>query len=111
MAYRICKKTTKKTEYHCLKCKFCEQLTEQAYWGCKVKCKASNSAFMDEFNAKDFYCIEYKGFNEMSKDEIDSIVKHENKKRALKEYKKYCNTYYTKPQAKEMIQAFKERNI
>ena len=27
MSYRIVKKTTKKTEYFCLKCKYCEQLT------------------------------------------------------------------------------------
>ena len=108
MSYRIVKKTTKKTEYFCLKCKYCEQLTEKDYWGCKVRCKAPNSAFINDFNAKDNYCIEYKGFNEMSKNELDGIIKHEAKKRALKEYKKYANTYYTKADAKVAIKEFKE---
>ena len=44
----------------------------------------------------------------MSKNELDCIIKHKAKKRALKAYKKYGNTYYTKADAKVAIKEFKE---
>lgn len=44
----------------------------------------------------------------MSESELYGIIKHETKKRALKEYKKYANTYYTKVDAKVAIKEFKE---
>lgn len=65
MAYRVPQKTTKKNEYFCLKC---EHLETENYVktksGCLIKCKAPNKCFQGEFNAKFYYCREYKSFSE-----------------------------------------------
>lgn len=61
MAYRVAKKTTKSTEYHCLKCKHLKAGTYEIhrYNGCMVECNAPNRCLREPFNARDFYCVEY----------------------------------------------------
>lgn len=106
--YRVPKKTTKKTEYTCFNCKYVEaEKLERTYFGCYVKCNAENKCFQGEFNAKDYYCVEHKGFQDMTEREKENYLKKVKQKEALAKYKECCSKYYTKEEAKLMVERFK----
>ena len=107
--YRVTKKTTKKTYQHCLKCKYSKELRQIAGGGVIIECTAPNRCITTEFNANDFYCIEYKGVNDMSQSEKDAIVRRINNNYAKSAFREYANKYYSKKQAKEMISLFNDK--
>lgn len=92
--YRVAKKTTKKTELYCLKCKYCKvpvdtdlnskMLQER---GILVECTAENRCMPMQFNAKYYYCKEYKSANEMTADEIDAIINDNRMKYDIEQYR------------------------
>jgi hypothetical protein len=101
-------KTTKRTEYTCLACKHVkiikkytddyEELTD-----CIVKCCAPNAAINQAFSAKYFYCIEYKGFGELTEKEIQAERDFLLEKYDDAELKKYAKTYIDKKDRKDFI--------
>lgn len=104
--YRVVKKTTQKSQYKCLNCKHCKKIDAKIEtWGCYVECVAENRCFQSSFNARDFYCQEYKGFNDMSAYEQNELREKLAKDYSKKAFKEYANKYYSKKQAQQMIQA------
>lgn len=102
--YRIVKKTTKNSQYHCLKCKYVELIDEsRGGEGQYVRCTAENKVIRTPFNARDFYCKEFKGFNDMTPAEIESIKNNIAKKKEYKAFCEYARKYYPKKQAERMI--------
>ena len=71
-------------------------------YGCYVECNAENKCIQGEFNSRDYYCKEYKGFNEMSDYEKDKYKQKVLEDKAKKDYKEYCFRYFPKEQAKKM---------
>ena len=107
--YRVAKKTTQRTVYKCLNCTYCKRIDAKVEpWGCYVECTAENKCFLKQFNARDYYCIQYKGSNELSKIEKEKIRNKVQEDYAKKELKKYLKTYYTKQEA-EAIMADRRR--
>lgn len=96
-------KTTKATQDHCLKCKHCEVVSKIAGGGTMCKCNAENKVIMNTFNSRDFYCKEYKGFNELSEFEINKYREQIQKKYSDSAFREYANKYFSKKQAREMI--------
>ena len=107
--YRVAKKTTKKTQGHCLKCKYSKELRKIGGGGVIVECTAPNRCMMSEFNANDFYCVEYKGANDMTQSEKDSIAQAVRNEYSKSAFREYANKYYPKKQAKEMIKNYNDK--
>ena len=63
---------------------------------------------MTEFNSNDFYCVEYKGINDMSQSEKDAIAKKIWQEKSLKDYREYVKNYPKKYRA-QMIKEYKEQ--
>ena len=82
---------------YCLKCKHSKELRKIA-GGVIVECSAPNRCMMSEFNANDFYCVEYKGANDMTQAEKDSIAQAVRNEYLKLEFRKYANKYYPKKQ-------------
>ena len=102
--YRTPVKTTKKTQYKCLKCQHIKPGNYKlSPYGCYVECMAPNRCFASEFNARDYTCQQHRSFREMSKSEIESIVEKQEKAYADKVFKEYAKKFYQKKQAREMI--------
>lgn len=80
MSYRTLIKTTKRTEYNCLKCGLCEILFKTAV-DIKIKCNATDRAFMNEFSARHFTCSENANINKLTKVELD-VLRQKNVKSA-----------------------------
>lgn len=93
--YRVVMKTTKATQDHCLKCKHCE-IVQQIHGSTYVKCNAENKVINTTFNARDYYCKEYKGFNELSEFEINKCREQIQKKYSDSAFREYANKYYQK---------------
>lgn len=109
--YRTPKKTTRRTEYKCLKCKHIKPDTYKIEsWGCMVECLAPNRCFMSKFNAKDYFCVEHKSLNEMSKSEQDRYRDKVQKDYQKKEFKLWAYKYHPKKQAKKLVEEWKEKN-
>lgn len=108
MAYRVPQKTTKKNEYFCLKC---EHLGTENYVktmsGCLIKCKAPNTCFRGEFNAKFYYCREYKSFSELTPEEKKELEDQSLDEYSRKEFSRYARQYYPKKEAERMIENFR----
>ncbi len=107
--YRVAKKTTQKTQDKCLKCKYSKELSKSAGGGVIVECTAENRCILTPFNSRDFYCVEYKGANDMTESEKDAIRNAIQKEYSLKQFREYANKYYPRKQAVSMIQAYKEK--
>lgn len=96
MSYRVLKKTTKKTQYKCLTCKHCF-VTENIYDERKkliasmIDCQAENKPTPMIFNARDFYCVEYKMTSEQLEKARQEIELKDAKKSAREWKKKYHN--------------------
>ena len=105
MSYRVVKKCTKKTEYKCRDCKYYKELSDVS-----ALCEAPDRVIKDTFNPKHFYCVKYKGFNDMSESEINKLIELKHKKDALFEYKQYVKKYYSKEEAKRLVKEFKNGN-
>lgn len=104
MAYRVAKKTTKRTQCYCLSCKYCKtDDTPDKYKNCFVECTAPNKALTGRFNAKDYYCIEVKSFYEMSESEIQVLADEAAEKYADEEYFKWARKYHPKREAEVLI--------
>lgn len=73
MSYRVLRKTTKKTEYKCLKCSCCQIVYKTAV-DVKIKCTASEKSFMDEFSARQFTCNTFININELTEREKETIT-------------------------------------
>lgn len=101
--YRVKKNTTKKTEFTCLNCKHFDKKSDKTDKSCYGECTAPKKVLFGEFNAKDYYCIEYRGFGEISQSEINDIVQKQREKYAKKEYERYVKTYYSKEDAKRIL--------
>lgn len=99
--YRVVKKTTKKTEHACLECKFCK-IIKKMNKDVFVECLAENKCISGEFNSKYFYCVEYKGFNELSDYDIEKMQEKKRFEDSKREFRKYLNKYYTKKEATKM---------
>lgn len=103
MAYRVAKKITKTTQYKCLKCKNCKQIDSSvSAYGCTVECNAPNKCITSHFNARDFYCVEFKSINEMDNYEQRKLQEKIQTDYSKKAYKEYCNKYYPKKMAQKM---------
>lgn len=108
--YRTPMKTNKRTQYKCLKCKHIKPGDyKMGPYGCTIECNAPNKCFNTEFNARDYYCQEYKGFNEMPESKVYDMKKKSEELLAAKEYKLYLKKYYTKEEAKKMLTTRKGR--
>ena len=68
-----------------------------------VECTAPNRCITTTFNARDYYCKEYKGFNDMNDTELESVKKYYDTKREIQEYSAYSNKYYSKKKATQLI--------
>ncbi len=102
--YRVAKRTTKRTKYKCLECKHVKPDTYKVQkWGCMVECNAPNRCLTSRFNAKDFYCIEYKGFNDMTESDKENIRREVMNDWFDERFKEHAKKYYPKAQAKKMI--------
>ena len=108
--YRVAKKTTKNTKGHCLKCKHCKVIRKTVLDESIVECTASNSCMITEFNANHFYCVEMKGFNDMTSNERQNIENKINADYQKKMFKEYVNKYYPKAQAQNMIANYNKEN-
>ena len=106
--YRVAKKTTKRTQGHCLKCKHHKEICKVSGVGTLVECIAPNKCMMTSFNANDFYCVEYKGYNEMTQSEKDALAKKIWQEKSLKDYREYVKSYPKKFRA-QMIKEYKEK--
>lgn len=104
MAYRVIKKTNKKTVYACLDCRYCKKLEEKCALGCMVECQAENRCVNGPFNARDFYCVEVKSINDMNDSTRERTIKDIQTKSAKENYKEYLKKFYTKKMAKEMYE-------
>lgn len=110
--YRVAKKTTKNTEFKCLECKHVKaDSLKKEKWGCMVECNAPNRCLTSKFNAKDYYCVEYKGFKDMSESEKENLHNKIMKEYSDSKFKEYVKKYYPKEQAKKMIEQRKNKNI
>lgn len=96
--YRMAKKTTKKTKGYCLKCKFHKEITSVL-----IECTAENKCFQAPFNPNDFYCIEYKGFSDMSDKKINDLADEIYSDYLRKQYAEFAKKYYPRKTAKQMI--------
>lgn len=100
--YRTPVKTTKKTQYKCLKCKNIKAGNYQIKpFGCYVECAAPDRCFPFEFNARDYTCQQHKSFTDMSKSEIEGMIEEQEKAYADKDFKTYVKKFYTKEDAKK----------
>ena len=107
--YRVAKKTTKKTQYKCLECPHIKPaIYKKEFWGCRVECNAPNKCLIAPFNAKDYYCVEVKSLNEMSKAEQEKFRDKVKQDYADKEYRKWAKKFHTPEEAKELIKKRKE---
>lgn len=102
--YRVTKKTTKRTQNKCLNCKYVNVLAENL-----VECNAPNRCINTKFNPKYYYCIEYKGFSELNKIEVEDIRQLISKDMAKKELRQYVKTYFPKDEAKKILKG--EKNV
>ena len=101
--YRVAKKCTKNTQEHCLKCKYCNVIRETVIGEKIVECTAENRCIVTEFNANHFYCVEMKGFSDMTSSERYSLEHKINTDYQKKMFKEYVNRYYPQEQARSMI--------
>lgn len=106
--YRVAKKATKNTQGHCLKCKYCKVIRETIIGEKIVECTAENRCILTEFNANHFYCVEMKGFRDMTSDELYDLIAKGEKDYQTKMFREYVNKYYPKAQAQAMINARKQ---
>lgn len=113
--YRVAHKTTKKTELKCLKCQFCKipeniDVNSNAVKerGILVECMAENKCMLMPFNAKYYYCVEYKSANEMTQSEIDVIIQKNRIKHDIQQYRESLK-YLPAKQRNELVKQFKER--
>ena len=106
--YRVAKKATKNTQGHCLNCKYCKVIRETIIGEKIVECTAENRCIFTEFNANHFYCVEMKGFGDMTSGERSSLEAKFNKDYQMKMFREYVNKYYPQAQARSMIKAYKE---
>ena len=79
--------------------------------GVLVRCNALNKCFHTEYNAKHYYCEEYKSFNEMSNSEIKAIENAISNEYANEEFKKWARKYHTKKEADELIKKHQKNFI
>jgi len=107
--YRVAKKTTQRTKGKCLKCPYCKELQKIAGGGVIVECTAENRCILTPFNANDFYCIEYKGANDMTETEKDAIRKAIQKDYSKKQFREYANKFYSKKEAQRMIKNYNDK--
>lgn len=106
MAYRVAKKCTERTEYYCLSCRYVKPDDyKKENWGCYVECNAENKCLTGKFNAKHFYCTEFRTLDEQK---MDEIIQKNRKKEALSEFRKYARKYYSKEEADRMIYDYKD---
>lgn len=103
MAYRVIKKTNKKTVYACLDCRYCKKLEEKCALGCMVECQAENRCVNGPFNARDFYCVEVKSINDMNDSTRERTIKDIQTKSAKENYKEYLKKFYTKKWQKKCM--------
>lgn len=113
--YRVAKKTTKKTEFKCLKCPFCKvaenvDINSDAIKerGIFVECTAENKCMLMPFNAKYFYCVQYKSANEMTSDEIDAIINDNRMKYDIEQYRQSLK-YLPASKRNKLVREFKQR--
>lgn len=113
--YRVAKKTTKKTELYCLKCKHCKkpedvdlnsEIVKER--GILVECTAENRCMPMLFNAKYYYYKEYKSANEMTAEEIEEIVINNRIKYEVNQYRESLKHVPAK-QRSELVKQFKQK--
>lgn len=102
--YRVAKKTRKNTQNYCLSCKYCKTNDEpDKFKNCFAECIAPNKVIIGIFNTKDFYCKEYKNFNEMSEKEKNKLIESIEQEKEIKAFKEYAKKYFDKKKAKILI--------
>ncbi len=104
MSYRIAVKCTKSKQGFCLKCQFCTELQNK-----NVICNAPNRCFYSEFSPIEFYCKEFRGFDEIPEMEQKEMALAVEKSFKKKEWVKHVNSYYPKTKAKEILKETKDK--
>jgi len=61
------------------------------------------------FNSRDYYCVEYRGANDMTESEMEEIARKNRNNYSLEAYKEYVKKYYPKKEHKQMIKDYKEK--
>ena len=107
--YRIMKRTTKRNEYKCLKCKY-HIVKDESIPGISIICNAPNRAYQGKFLARDFYCEEYLSPNEMTEQQYENMMHNYHRLQNKQAFKDYVYKYYDKNTARTMIKKYNEQN-
>lgn len=76
--------------------------------GILVECTAENRCMPMQFNAKYYYCKEYKSANEMTAEEIEEIVINNRIKYEVNQYRESLK-YVPAKQRSVLVKQFKQR--
>lgn len=92
-----CKKTNKRTQLFCLKCKYVHTDKEpDKDNNCYVECTADNKVVFGRFNAKDFYCTEYKSISDLTEKEKVKLISRIDYQKEIEDFKRYAEIYICK---------------
>ena len=61
------------------------------------------ACFNTEFNPSEYYCIEYRNFNDFADGDKEKMREKEEKRLALSELKKYVKSYYSQKDYKRIL--------